>query len=54
MLRCEWCGREFEAPHVKGPKPKFCRRSHRQRAHEERQTQRRIAAAFTSQKGGLT
>ena len=35
-LVCEWCGEEFDRPHIKGPPPKYCRPSHRQRAHEQR------------------
>ena len=35
-LNCEWCGRPFERPHSRGPVPRFCSRSHRQRAYEGR------------------
>ena len=31
---CVWCGATFVAPSLRGPLPKFCRRSHRQRAYE--------------------
>lgn len=34
---CEWCGEVFIAPFARGPVPKFCRRSHRQRAFEAAQ-----------------
>lgn len=33
---CEWCGKPFSAPHTRGPKPRYCRPSHRQRAFEFR------------------
>lgn len=36
-LECAWCGRIFPRPHMKGPRPKFCSASHRQRAHEARE-----------------
>jgi len=36
--RCEWCGTEFVAANERGPVPKFCRRSHRQRAYEAAQS----------------
>ena len=35
-LRCEWCGGEFRAPTGPGRPPRYCRRSHRQRAYEAR------------------
>ena len=35
-LRCQWCGGEFAAPHGPGRPPRYCRRSHRQRAYEAR------------------
>lgn len=42
-LACQWepCGREFERPSPKGPVPKFCSPSHRQRAYEDRRVERR-------------
>lgn len=42
---CAWCGKKFEASNTRGPKPKFCRRSHRQRAFEQRRIERLIAEA---------
>ncbi len=33
---CEWCGATFVAPNPRGRIPKFCKRSHRTRAHEQR------------------
>ena len=33
---CAWCGETFQA-RARGPIPTYCRRSHRQRAHEARQ-----------------
>ena len=42
---CEWCLEEFDAPHRHGPKPKFCRPSHRQRAYEARRLSRLIREA---------
>lgn len=41
-LICAWCGEEFERLHVKGPTPRYCRPSHRQRAFEARQLDKRI------------
>lgn len=38
--RCAWCGQKFASPGGPGRPPKYCRRSHRQRAYESR----RIAA----------
>ena len=35
--RCAWCGERFEVPAGPGRRPKYCRRSHRQRAYEARQ-----------------
>ena len=35
-VRCGWCGREFSRPHSRGPRPRFCSRTHRQRAYEQR------------------
>jgi len=46
--RCEWCGAAFQQPHTRGPVPKYCSPSHRQRAYEERRrdaTQRALAGA---------
>jgi hypothetical protein len=41
-VACEWCGRPFEPPPGRrGPAPRYCSRSHRQRAYEAR----RLAAA---------
>lgn len=31
---CEWCGDPFDHQFGPGPKPRFCRPSHRQRAYE--------------------
>ena len=36
LTRCEWCGGEFTAPRGPGRPPRYCRRSHRQRAYEAR------------------
>lgn len=36
VLWCEWCGEPFERPGDRGPVPRFCKRSHRQRAYESR------------------
>lgn len=33
---CHWCGRSFNAPVRAGPRPRYCCRSHRQRAYEAR------------------
>lgn len=35
--RCLWCGERFALAGGPGRKPKYCRRSHRQRAYEARQ-----------------
>lgn len=50
---CEWCGESFEPKSKRGPKPRFCSTSHRQRAYEARrgarareQVSRPISAAF--------
>lgn len=34
LIKCEWCKSEFSRASNRGPKPKYCRASHRQRAHE--------------------
>lgn len=34
MRECEYCGAEFEVTIKRGTTPKYCRRSHRQRAYE--------------------
>ena len=34
--RCEWCGGEFRISRGPGRPPRYCRRSHRQRAYEAR------------------
>jgi len=34
--RCAWCGLSFPLPGGPGRPPRFCRRSHRQRAYEAR------------------
>lgn len=34
MRECDYCGAEFEATIRRGTPPKYCRRSHRQRAYE--------------------
>lgn len=39
-LVCQWCGAHFERPNTRGPIPKFCRASHRQRAHQLRVLER--------------
>lgn len=31
---CDWCAEPFEHPIGPGPKPKFCKPAHRQRAYE--------------------
>ena len=36
MLICKWCGKEFERTNNRGPIPKYCKQSHRQRAYEKR------------------
>lgn len=33
---CEFCGDRFRPPFRRGPVPKYCSRSHRQRAYEQR------------------
>jgi hypothetical protein len=33
-LICEWCGNPFARESAKGPAPRYCSRSHRQRAYE--------------------
>lgn len=33
---CEWCGETFEPKSRRGPRPRFCSASHRQRAYEAR------------------
>lgn len=50
---CEWCGESFEPKSRRGPKPRFCSVSHRQRAYEARRGARAheqvsgpISAAF--------
>lgn len=35
--RCLWCGERFATTGGPGRRPKYCRRSHRQRAYEARQ-----------------
>lgn len=42
---CEWCGEVFVAANTRGPVPKFCRRSHRQRAYEATRTDAAVPAA---------
>lgn len=37
MARCVWCGERFAIAGGPGRRPKYCRRSHRQRAYEARQ-----------------
>jgi hypothetical protein len=39
VLICEWCGDEFIKPKGRGPVPRFCKPSHRQRAYERRRWQ---------------
>lgn len=36
VLRCTWCGERFEWNPAPGRRPKYCRRSHRQRHFEAR------------------
>lgn len=40
QLTCEWCGEPFERAHRRGPVPKYCSKTHRQRAYEDRQRRR--------------
>jgi len=40
MLVCQFCGQEFERPKERGPAPKFCKPSHRQRAYQLRALER--------------
>jgi hypothetical protein len=47
LLRCAWCGKEFRRPTTIGRTPKYCRRSHRQRAVEGRRTNNAVEAAIT-------
>lgn len=42
---CEWCGGPIRQPPT-GRRRRYCRRSHRQLAYEERVTQRRIGEAL--------
>ena len=54
-ITCEYCGKEFPRPQQRGPIPKFCSVSHRQRNYEEtrikrmeaqnRELQRKLKAA---------
>lgn len=37
IARCAWCGERFAVTAGPGRRPKYCRRSHRQRAYEARQ-----------------
>ena len=37
-LTCQWCGCTFGRSSTRGPVPRFCSRSHRQRAYEARRT----------------
>ena len=41
VLHCSWCGEGFVASNKRGPVPEYCRNSHRQRAYEERRTDKR-------------
>lgn len=41
ILLCDWCQQPFTAPHRRGPKPKYCKPSHRQRAYQDRNWVRR-------------
>jgi hypothetical protein len=43
---CEWCGERFARPSLKGPMPRFCSQSHRQRAYEQRRLAALIAKAI--------
>lgn len=36
-MRCAWCGERFAINPGPGRRPRYCRRSHRQRAYEARQ-----------------
>lgn len=40
---CEWCGNEFEAA-TTGRPPKYCRKSHGQRAYEQRRNNKTVTA----------
>jgi hypothetical protein len=35
-LRCEWCATRFHRASVRGPEPRYCKASHRNRASERR------------------
>ncbi|WP_331722214.1 hypothetical protein [Kitasatospora sp. NBC_00315] len=53
QIRCEWCGWPFRPPKATGRKPRYCRRSCRQRAYEARQTRAEVdAALLLHAKGG--
>jgi hypothetical protein len=41
--RCEYCGSEFDPPQPMRGQPRYCCRAHRQRAYEQRQSDRRVA-----------
>jgi hypothetical protein len=41
---CEWCGRSFTPTNRRGPRPRYCRASHRQRAYELRRLARELDA----------
>lgn len=36
ILLCEWCKRPFQQKGQRGPRPKYCKPSHRERAYEAR------------------
>lgn len=42
FLICDWCGEVFERPHQRGPTPRYCSASHRQRAYEQRRVERLV------------
>jgi len=45
MLKCVWCDKQFERRSTRGPVPKYCSASHRQRAYEARRNQALYAEA---------
>jgi hypothetical protein len=49
-LECAWCGEKFRRPHSKGPRPKFCSASHRQRAYEAREREGLQRAVSSTQR----
>lgn len=45
---CEWCDEVFSRPPRRGPNPRYCSASHRQRAYEARQTVQYAASQLKS------